>query len=102
MPLGIVFAREALEIIPFFRQQGIEVIAAPLDSARRAGDNSDPGDRRYRLWALPGLPGGEAYRQRASDKTRMIREVNDAIARLQRERRSGSMPVTGEWERFNP
>lgn len=99
LPLGIVFREEAVEVVPYFAQSGLEIIAVPwgVDSAGSGGNNVGPA--KYRLFTLTGYPGA-LMSQSTDARTELLRRVGDVAARWKRDRRGASTLVPSGWEKY--
>ncbi|QQS10214.1 MAG: hypothetical protein IPK69_06235 [Phycisphaerales bacterium] len=102
LALAILTREKAEDAIAFLAQNSVKAFALPLDPASSRSNNADPSQDRYRLYALPGFPGGKDYSRSQAQRTELVRTLNDLGTRWQRERRGTSNFRSSNWERFDP
>lgn len=102
LALAILTREKAEDAIAFLAQNSVKAFALPLDPAASRSNNVDPSQDRYRLYALPGFPGGKDYSRSQAQRTELVRTLNDLGTRWQRERRGTSNFRSSNWERYDP
>ncbi len=102
LALAILTREKAEDAIAFLTQNSVKAFALPLDPTASRSNNADPSQDRYRLYALPGFPGGKDYSRSQAQRTELVRTLNDLGTRWQRERRGTSNFRSSNWERYDP